>query len=338
MRRRIAAAVMVAMGLALIGLTVGMNLFARTQANEELSRGFKPLMGKAFLSQLRTDSDNFKAALTEFNEKAVPMLAGVQQTTPEAVRASIAKDYPAAWVVLDELPGTLTKYVGLIDMFETQRDNFESADAIPTKSVPSTAMPWAMVVLGVMVVGIGILMFRPGVAAPAGMLAMGLALLLGPLALSFPSKAVDADAVNAAFKPIITKELVADGKRILGSLDQMSTDMDLMIGELGQSMGLDPAQTSGLMADAFPTFTAMMSDLPTRTERYERLIGTVDENIDNYYLIRNMAFTPFVWVYLVIGIAMTLAGAFVFRLERVLARAARLAGASVPAPAPIANG
>ena len=330
MRRRAVAVVMVAIGVALIGLTLGANLFGRTKAHEGLTDDFRPLMDKTVLSRLRADVDGFQAAFTEFDKKGVPMLAGVQKTSPDEVRASIAKNYPTAGVVLAELPAALTEYTGLINTFEAQRDNFRSADAIPTKSVPSTVTPWVMLAFGVLAIGVGILMLRPGIVAPVVMVAMGLALLLGPLALSFPRKAVDADAVNAAFKPAITKELVAEAKQVFGSLDAMSSEMDSMIADIGKSMGLDPAQTKALMGAVLPKFTAMMADLPAKTGGFKELIGTLDGNIDNYYLLRNMAFQPFVWVFLLMGTAMTLAGAFVFKVERQLARAARLAGAAMP--------
>lgn len=317
-------------GLALFGLTLGADLFARTKAHEGLTQDFRPLLSEKVLSPLKADVDGFQAAFAEFDNKAVPMLAGVQKTSPDEVRVSLAKNYPTAGVVLAELPAALAKYEGLVGVFEAQRDNFKMADAIPTKSAPSTVTPWFLLAFGIIAVGVGIVMFRPGVVAPVVMVALGLALLLAPLALGFPRKAVAADAVNAAFKPVVTRELVAESKQIFGSLDAMSSEMGAMIADIGKSMGLDPAQTQALMKGVLPQFTAMMADLPSKTRGFKELIGTLDSNIDNYYMLRNMAFRPFVWAFLVMGTAMTLAGAFVFKLERGLARAARLAGAAMP--------
>lgn len=323
-------------GVALVGLTLGANLFARTRAHEGLTQDFRPLLSEKVLSSLKADIDGFQAAFTEFENKAVPMLAGVQKTSPDEVRASLAKNYPTAGVVLAELPAALAEYEALVGVFVAQRDNFKMADAIPTKSAPSTVAPWFILAFGVIAVGVGIVMFRPGVVAPVAMVGLGLALLLGPLTLSFPRKAVGTDAVNAAFKPVVTRELVAESKQIFGSLDAMSSELGAMIADIGKSMGLDPAQTQALMKGVLPKFTAMMADLPAKTSGFKDLIGTLDDNIDNYYMLRNMAFRPFVWAFLLMGTAMTLAGAFVFKVERRLARAARLAGAAMPVGPPVA--
>ena len=245
MRRRVAAVMMVTIGVVLIGLTFGADLFARTKAHEGLTQDFRPLLSEKVLSPLKADVDGFQAAFREFDNKAVPMLAGVQKTSPDEVRASLAKNYPTAGVVLGELPPALAKYEALVGVFEARRDNFELADADPHEIDSLYRYPLVHACVRRYCCRVGIVMFRPGVVAPVVMIALGLALLLAPLALGFPRKAVGTDAVNAAFKPVVTRELVAESKQIFGSLDAMSSEMGAMIADIGKSMGLDPAQTRG---------------------------------------------------------------------------------------------
>lgn len=331
MRRKLAGFSAVGVGLALIGTTLGLSLFKRTQAMESLVGDFRPLVAKPSMDQLDRDLARIDRVVIEQDQKMKPLIAKAMSMTPEQYDAMIAERYPAVDETWSRLPTVLPKYQGLVDSLAAQRERFALTDSIPTKGIPATTMPWAMLGVGAFCIGLGMLtLTRRGVVGPGLAAGVGVVLLALPLALSFPHKAVEADALNRSLKPVVNQELVDEGKAAFGSLAAMGAELDALVAEFAAMFGFTPEQAQPLMAENFPEFTALVADFDATTGRFQSLIADVDANVGNYDLLKNLAFTPFVWLFLLAGLAMTLSGAMAFRLERTLARAV---APVVPGPA-----
>lgn len=322
MRRTFASITAITLGITLLGLTFGLALFRRSASMEAVTDGFRPWMTEQSIKTLQSDIKEFDAAGEEFEGKLLPLFAQIRGTSVDQLRVGLEKEYPAVATATKGFSSTIPQFDNLITKLGAQRDNFASTDAIPVASVPATTLPWAMAALGITALVIGVALRKPGRGAPVAMLALGSVLLIAPLAMAFPSKAVDADALNAEFKTMLDREVIAEGKQMFQGLEPMVAEFDVIAPGLARDMGMQPEQVQALFAQQFPRFTSMIDSIPEKSPRFERLITDIDSNLDNYDDVKNLQFTPFVWVFLLGGLGVALSGLSALSFERALVKAA----------------
>lgn len=322
MRRKIASFTAIGLGITLLSLTFGLAMFRRSSSMEHMMGAFRPWMTEQSLSSLQTDVKKFEAAGAEFDGKIMPLFAQMRGTTVGSLKVQLAKDYPAVATVTQGLSSTLPKYERLITTLDKERDHFASADAIPVSSVPATTLPWAMLGVGVAALGIGFALRRPGRGAPVAMVVLGSLLLLAPLAMAFPHKAVGADALNATFKKVLDRKVIAEGKGLFKELQPMVAEFGVILPGLAHDLGMPPQQVQALFDKQFPVFTSAIDTIPQKAPRFERLIADIEGNLNNYDDVKNLQFTPFVWLFLLGGLGTALSGLSALRFEQALVKVA----------------
>ena len=307
---RVAAALLVLIGVAFVAITLAANLFHVGPAFDRLTDDFRPVMTEQALQTDQQDIDSLAAASTEIQDKMLPALAAQLGMTPAEFSTMMAEQYPDVTAGLAAIPQITPSFSGLVSTLDEQRPYFEAADAIPTSSVPATSVPWSLFAVGLLSVGLGVwVWFKPRGSAVAVMVA-GAALVAVPLILSMPHKASYADTMNENLKPVYTQQLITQADSSVATLSAMGTEMQQqMLPDLAAQLNMSPDELNAFMAQNFPDTTAALAVLPDSLGRFQTLVATFDGRLDDYNTLKPVSFVPIVWLMIGGGIALLLLGA-----------------------------
>ena len=310
---RIPAVIVIIVGAVLIGTTFMNNLFKVGPAFEHLTDGFRPVLTAQAIETARADVASLGAAGEEFQTAVVPAMSEQLGMTPEEFTAYVSQEYPGVADGMAALPQILPTFSGLIDTLDGQRDLFASADAIPTSDIPATTIPWALLIAGILAVALGIWMWF--VPRTGGIVAIvfGAMLMVVPFALSLPTKAADADQMNANLRPVYTPALIAQAGGALTTVGTMGADMsETMLPALAQQLGMTGDDLQAFLGENFPATAAALQDLPASMERFQGLVATFEANLDNYATLEPVTFAPIIWTVIIGGAVMLVAGVGAF--------------------------
>lgn len=139
-----------------------------------------------------------------------------------------------------------------------------------------------------------------------GVLAIGLALVIAPFALSLPGKASAGERMMNGFQPIMqpgqvattaryyndvfvplgavtpmmSAESLAKFQAYLKGFDGMQTDAAKLFPLLAQAMNMAPAQVQAMMTTELPSMAGMLQSMPQMQRDFGGLLGTMQQNVD----------------------------------------------------------
>lgn len=328
MRRRVPVLLVGAVGVVLIVWALAARLFTAGPAFERVTDGFRPEMRASELAALRTDLAALDSTQKEFTSKVIPQLAAAQGVTQQQLAAVLGQQFPAVAAGLQRAPEIVAEFSGTLDVLDAEQGRFRGADAIPTKSLPATTVPWGLLGVGLLCLALVFLIPRLGAALAVG---VGVLMLAVPLLLSLPSKAGDADTMNSNLKPVYTAELVSTAKASLAGMQAMGAEMqEKLLPGLGQMLGMSQAQVGQFLAGNFPDVTAGMARIPGALARFDRMVGAFDRSLDDYDTAKGTSLLPIVWALMVGGVVVAGSGGWVLarRLQAIRAAAPREAPAT----------
>lgn len=309
--RKISGGLVILVGVVFIVVTLVNNLFAVGPAFEEMITDFRPLLAEESLNTARADVAGLEAAGVEFQTAVAPAMAQQLGMTPEEFAGMVQSQYPAVAQGMEALPEITATFSGLIDTLDSQRALFESADAIPTDDLPATTVPWIITISGLLAIAAGVMLFMPGRVWAILAAVLGAALLIATFALSLPQKAADADELNDNLKPIYTQELIDGAQGSLAVVAAMGEEMQTkMLPDLAAQLGMSPDELNQFLGANFPATAAAMQSMPESLPRFEAFVGIFAVNLDNYETIQPVAFTPIIWVMVIGGLLILLAGGY----------------------------
>ena len=307
--RRSAALLVAAVGAVFLLSTFTNNLFTVGPDFEEMIDDFRPALSEESIATARSDLVMLEGVGTEFQTAIVPALAPQLGMTEAEFMSFTEANFPDVANGIAALPEIVPTFNGLVDTLDSQRDLFQSADEIPTESLPATTVPWGFFFAGISLLIIGGLLFKPGWLAVALAGGFGAALVVVVVALSLIPKAADADELNDNLRPIYTPELVDQAKGALVTVEAMGSQMQAeMLPALGQQLGMDQAQLNGFLSENFPATAQALGTMPDALGRFGDLTKTFDDNLDNYETITPVSFVPIIWT-LMVGAWVVLAAA-----------------------------
>jgi hypothetical protein len=306
---QVAAGLMVLIGAAFIAVTLAANLFNVGPAFDRLTDDFRPMMTQKSLQTAQQDIAGLSAASTEIQTSMMPTLAQQLGMTPEQFAASTAENYPAVAAGLAALPQITPSFSSLVATLDEQRPYFKAADEIPTASVPATSVPWSLLAVGVIAVGLGVwIWFRPRGSAVAVTVA-GAALIAVPLILSMPHKASYADTLNDNLKPVYTQQMITQAESSLATLGAMGAEMQQkMLPDLAARLGMTPVELNAFLGENFPATSAALAGMPESMGRFQGMVSAFDARLGDYQTIQPVTLVPIVWFMIGGGIALFLLG------------------------------
>jgi len=286
----------------LVAITLISNLFAVGPAFENLIVDFRPALTQTSIDTARNDIAGLSAVQREFTTKLAPALSQQLKMTPTQFNGFISQNFPAVAAGMNALPSAVPTFNGLINTLDQQRPLFASADAIPTKSLPATTVPWAMFGAGLLVLLIGLLMLRSLKTGGIAAIIVGLLLLFAPIALSLPTKASDADKLNANLKPVYTQALVTNATGALATIGAMGNEMQTkMLPALATQLKMTPADLQTFLASNFPATAQALQTMPASMERFNGLVKVFDKNLPNYNTLKPVGLANLIWTLMISG-------------------------------------
>ncbi|HEY5179558.1 MAG TPA: hypothetical protein VIJ07_07270 [Dermatophilaceae bacterium] len=307
---KVAAVLVMLVGAGLVATTLISNLFAVGPAFENLITDFRPALTQQSIDTAHADIAGLAAVQTEFSTKLVPALSQQLKMTPDQFNGFVSQNFPKVAAGMGALPTAIPTFDGLINTLDKQRPLFASADAIPTKSLPATTVPWALLGAGVLVFLIGLAALRSPKAGGAAALVVGLVLLVVPMVLSLPGKAADADQLNANLKPIYTRALVDNAKGALGTIGAMGAEMQTtMLPALATQLKMTPEQLQTFLGTNFPATAKALQTMPATMERFNGLVKVFDNNLGNYETLKPVGLARLILILMVSGGLVAVLGA-----------------------------
>jgi hypothetical protein len=312
MRKFIAASGVLIAGIAVLVVGLMNSLFTVAPAFEDLTDGFRDtVMTDEAIATTKTDIAALSAVSTEMSAKVVPTLSAQLGMDAAAFNAYMEAEYPAVATGTAALPGIVEQFNGVVGLIESQQANFESADALPTSTVPATTLPWMILGIGLLGVVIGVWMYFGGRPAAWTAALVGILVVASTLSLSFINKSGDADHMNDAFRPTYTAQLVEGSSGALQIVGAMGDEMQTsMIPGLAEALGMTVPDVQAFIGSEFPATAAALGSLPEAMARFQTTVGAFDAQLGNYDTIKDTALTPIAWTVLLGGVLMALFGAF----------------------------
>ena len=309
--RKISAGLVILVGIVFIVVTLVNNLFAVGPAFEEMITDFRPLLSEESLATASADIAVLEAAGEEFQTAVAPGMAEALGMSPEEFGGMVQQQYPAVAQGMQALPEITETFNGLIQTLDSQRTLFESADAIPSNDLPATTVPWILTISGLLAIVVGVLLFMPGRAWAIVAAVLGAVLVISTFALNLPQKAADADQLNENLTPIYTQELIDGANGSLAVVGAMGEEMQTrMLPDLAAQLGMSPDELNQFLGANFPATAAAMQSMPESLPRFEAFVGVFAVNLDNYETIQPVASTPIIWVMVIGGLLILVAGGY----------------------------
>jgi hypothetical protein len=307
--RRVAAALMVLVGGALVAVTFFANLYNVGPAFDRMTDGFRPIMTQQSIQAARQDTAGLAVAGTEMPSKMLPALAQQLNMTPAQLNGMLTQQYPDVAAGIRALPQVTPSLNNLINTLDEQRGNFALADAIPTKSLPATTVPWALLAVGIVAIGLGIVVWFTPKAGAITATVLGAALIAVPLSLNMVSKAAAADSLNSGLKPVYNEQLVVGAQQSLQTLSAMGTQLqEKMLPALATQLHMQPAQLTALLQQQFPATAAALNGMPAAFAHFDKMITQFDKHLADYNVVKPVEFTPIAWLMISGGIALFVLG------------------------------
>jgi hypothetical protein len=278
-------------------------------AFEDLTDDFRPLLVQQSLDTAKADVAGTAAVGDEFQTTMGPALAQQMGLTPEEFSGMMDEQFPAVSDGMAGIPDVAPTFDALLDTLQAQQPLFESADAIPTKDLPATTVPWMMLIAGILAIVVGVLIWVTARTGAILALVLGGALVVAPLLLSLPQKAADADQLNSNLQPVYTQELVTQAAGAVTVLGAMGEEMQgTMLPALADQLGMSEDDLNAMIGQEFPAVASAMQTLPDSMVRLQGLVGAFDENLANYDTIKAVSFVPIIWTIIGAGAVVFLAG------------------------------
>jgi hypothetical protein len=316
MSKRLPALGVFAIGIIVLFVLFANNLFTVGSAFEDLTDAFRPIMTTEAISTAQADVAALGAVSDEFANQVAPQVAQGLQMTPEDLNVFLGTNYPAVAAGVSALPDISTQLTGVMDLLADQQSNFESADEIPTGSLPVTTVPWLILLIGIGTLVVGFLMFRGARFAWLIAIVYGAVVVVVILLLSFLPKSTAADDLNAALKPVYNQELVSNSAQALGVVSAMGNEMnDKLLPDLAQQLAMDDAQMQGFLSQ-FPATSGALQNLDATVDRFQKMVTAFDSQLENYDTIKGTSLNPIVVVLLVAGLLVIVCGVWGFMAQR----------------------
>lgn len=295
MPRKLAALVMIAVGVTFVTVTFTNHLFSVGPAFDRMSADFRPIMKTQQIAAYRSDLNGLNAAVAELQTKAIPAIAPQLGMTPAQFNAFMAGRFPAVAKGLQTVPAATQQFGGVLTTLDNERARFAAADQIPTAWLPATSVPWGLLGLGVLIVIGGSILF---VTTGRGVsFALALILIILAFVTGLPGKASSADTMNANLAPVYTQEMIAGASGTLATLQAMGAEMQTkMLPALAQSLHMTQPQLQAFLSTNYPAVSAGLASIPGALTRFGSLVGTFEKRLADYQTLKPVSFVPIIWI------------------------------------------
>jgi hypothetical protein len=244
----------VLVGVYFLVLPFALSLFTRTSDAQELNDYYRSLMSDQGIRQFGTNLQIVDDAAGELPAVVLPELAHDLGMSPTQLDAYVAQNYPHVSAFITGTPKLLPLLNPATKAVLAQRKNFHDADRFPVANVPVNYGPYALLVGGALLVGVGVLLWRDRNSFPClVVLAIGVGMVVGPVALGWFHETAAAEKVAEAARPPFS---AAVGNTVVDNIygiDAAFVEMrQAMFPSIARHLGLTSAQMDSTLHTDFP--------------------------------------------------------------------------------------
>jgi hypothetical protein len=258
--RKGTAIVTIGVGLYLASLPFALSLFSRTRDAELIRDQLQTLTSDAGLDQFQANLDTLTGGGSELFATVIPRLEQDLHLTDAEFKSFVAQNYPHVALFLEHAPDVLAAVEPASRAVLAQRSNIKAANSFPVASIPVTAGPWALLALGVGLIGAGVGVLLSERVVPTALVALaGLGLVVGPLVLDWPHKtsaaAEVAQAARSPFSPTTANYVVTE----VNTLDAAILEIRMaLLPSIGRQLDMNSDQLTQYLGSNFPAFTHLL--------------------------------------------------------------------------------
>lgn len=210
----------------------------------------------------------------------------------------------------------------MLTLFDKDQGDFQAADSTPTTWLPFTIGPWLMVLVGLGLIGVGLVTLRPGSGGPKAwpILAIGvagLALAIGPLAVSFPHKTAQSAALVDDLRPLITRPTADAVKGWQSAMEQMTSQLEgQLLPALAAQLDETPAQLTASLAPDFPAVATGLPKLRAVFVDFADKTKRLDGSVADFAKTKQIPYRTLPWLFIPSGLALAAGSAVALAAER----------------------
>jgi hypothetical protein len=292
--QRRALVVLAIIGLGLAGAPVLFKMFERGPQGAQMMEEFQPFMSDARLNGFQRHIREIDAAVHE----ADGSVAGKLEGRGAAAHRRFDRRFPGFAQFRQDWGPINADMTNLMDTIHANAGNYRAVTALPSFRI----FPWFFVIPGVLVA----LLALGGLLAPRSrprlrwaFVALGIALVLAPVAFQMFQRAPKGGRMMTAFETIETREKVETIQSYFATIAVGQGSLRLEVVPALHRAGLNAAQ----IADRFPAVDRLNRNWIGILNDMTPMIGAMSDNVDNYDAIKSLPpFPLFPWFFVVPGL------------------------------------
>jgi hypothetical protein len=286
--------VLALVGLALAAAPVIFGMFEKGPKGAEMMREFKPFMTDARLSGFQGHIHSIDAGVKESDTAAAAALEG----RGAAGHKRFERRFPGFAQFSDDWKPINADMTDLLDKIQANVGNYEAVKALPS----FTIFPWFFVAPGLLVALLALaaaLLSGASKQIRWAMVAVGIGLVLAPVALQMFQRAPKGGRMMTTFKTIETRKKVETMQGYFGTMAVGQGAIRLEIVPALRHDGLSSRQ----IATRFPDITRLDRRWISILNDMTPMIGAMSDNVDNYQALLSLPpFPLFPWFFVAPGL------------------------------------
>jgi hypothetical protein len=264
--RRAAAVTTLLFGLFVLSLPLVFSLFSRTSASEHVTDSFRTTLSAQGVTALKADYATIRGLGTELVGGLRPQLARQLGMTQPQFDRFTARNFPAVAEAVKVVPPAIALVDPVVPQLERVQSSgdFRKVDAIPGLGLSLKVVPWLLVAIGLVAVGIGI----TGIARPsrgtvwAGFV-LGAATVIAAFALNLPAKFQAAHRIVAVGRVALSQKAADTATQTVAVVDATVKEVETkMVPALAARFGLPPGKLVAAIGRKYPGITKGLRDWP----------------------------------------------------------------------------
>jgi hypothetical protein len=292
--RRRALVALAVIGIALAAAPVIFEMFDRGPLGAAMMDEFAPFMTDARLNGFQRHIRDIDAAVREADGAVAVVLAG----RGTAAHRRFDRRFPGFAQFARDWPPINADMTGLLDTIQANAGNYRAVAALPSFRI----FPWFFVVPGAIVALLallGLLARRSWPRLRWAFVALGIGLVLAPVAFGMFQRAPKGGRMMNAFQTIETRRKVETIQGYFATIAVGQGSLRLEIEPALRRTGLDARQ----VAARFPAVDRLDRGWIAILNDMTPMIGAMSDNVDNYEAIKSLPpFPLFPWFFVAPGL------------------------------------